>query len=103
MIPPTQIFLNKTGTGTSSAVHYPNSINVTAFLNLTYGATPTITVKLEGSMDNQNWLELATGTFTSGTPQKLVKPSNEYYQFYRLNITVNTNVTIVSAYIGGNG
>jgi hypothetical protein len=103
MIPPQKVFENKTGTGASSGVHFPNSINVLAQVNLSYGSTPTITMKLEGSHDNQNWIELASETWTSGTPQKLVKPSNEYYQFYRLNITVNTNVTIVSAYIGGNG
>jgi len=102
MIPPTKVFENKTGTGASSGVHFPRSLNVLAQLNLTYGSTPTITIALEGSLDNQNWIELASGTFTSGTPQKLVKPANEYYQHYRLNITTNTNVTVDSAYIAGN-
>lgn len=99
MIPPQKVFDGKTGTGASSGVHFGNVLNsVIAQLNLTYGSTPTITVGLEGSQDHTNWIELATGTFTTGTPKELT--TTKPYQHYRLNITANTNVT-VTGYIGG--
>ena len=99
------MFDGKTGTGESEvfcAQWYPL---VVAILNLAYGATPTITVKLQGSLDNVSWIELATGTFTSGAIQKLARAvgSTEWYLYYRLSITANTNVTVTDAYIGAGG
>ena len=103
MLEPRKVFTNKTGTGVSelfTAQWYPD---VAAVLELTYGGTPTITVALEGSMDRTNWVSLATGTYTSGTPKNLEKPVTGWYLYYRLNITANTNVTVESAYIGAGG
>jgi hypothetical protein len=103
VIPPRQVFTNKTGTGTSEVFTGEWCVNVSAVLSLSYGATPTITVNLEGSMDGTNWVSLTNATWTSGTPQKLEKPATGYYLFYRLNITANTNVTVTSALIGAGG
>jgi len=98
MIPPQKVFDAKTGTGASSGVHFGKVFNsVIAQLNLTYGTTPTITIALEGSQDNTNWVILHSDTFTTGTPKELT--TTKPYQHYRLNITVNTNVT-VTGYIG---
>ena len=105
MLVPRKVFTSKTGTGVSEvfvAQWYPK---VAAVLNLTYGGTPTITVLLEGSLDGVSYVTLATGTYTSGALQKLSKAvgSTEWYLYYRLNITANTNVTVVDAYIGAGG
>lgn len=91
-----KVFDAKTGTGVSKVVHGISHPIVTAFLKLTHGATPTITVELQGSPDGQTWKTLASGTWTDvdGSPQILSKPANEFYMQYRLNITDNTNVTV---------
>jgi hypothetical protein len=87
-------------TGTSDPVRIIGR-DVMALLNLTYGSTPTITVNLEGSVDGNNWIIAATGTFTTGQLQKLVKTAGESYEFYRLNVTANTNVTVTTGHIVG--
>ncbi len=90
---------NFTGTGTSDTPNRFPVAYVQALLILSYGATPSIAVNLEGSADGTNWFVVASGTFTSGSPQKLVKPVGEIYEFFRLNIITNTNVTVVASYI----
>ena len=96
------MFAAKTGNGSSkvfTAQWYPN---VTAVLALTYGTTPTVTVALEGSLDNVNWVSLASATYTSGALKNLEKPVTGWYLHYRLTLTLNTDVT-VDAWIGAGG
>jgi hypothetical protein len=96
------VFAAKTGNGSSevfAAQWYPN---VAAVLSLTYGSTPTVTVALEGSLDNVNWVSLASATYTTGAVKNLEKPVTGWYLFYRLTLTLNTNVT-VDAWIGAGG
>jgi len=96
------VFAAKTGNGSSkvfTAQWYPN---VTAVLALTYGTTPTVTVALEGSLDNVNWVSLASATYTSGALKNLEKPVTGWYLHYRLTLTLNTDVT-VDAWIGAGG
>lgn len=96
------MFAAKTGNGSSevfTAQWYPN---VTAILALTYGATPTVTVALEGSLDGTNWVSLASATYTSGAVKNLEKPVTGWYLYYRLTLSANTNVT-VDAWIGAGG
>ncbi len=101
----TKVFAAKTGTGASSA--HGGGGNPTAFLVLTYGATPTITIALQGSNDNTNWETLvchddnvtaqtkaASFVYTAGSPQAFLASNPSIYLFYRLNITANTNVTV---------
>jgi len=93
----------KTGNFTSRTIRLP-ATNVNAVVTTTIGATPTVTVTLDGSMDNSNWVTgtgTATVIITTAVSTKLVRPAGEFYEFYRLNFTANTNVTIAFAYIGG--
>ncbi len=107
-----KMFLAKTGTGVSLPASIP-SRNVLAFCNLTYGATPTITLALEGSYDGTNWARIVcqddsdttqasalTFTYTTGSPKAFRPTGRPFYPYYRVNITANTNVT-VDAWIGG--
>src|SRR5438094_80467 len=88
-------------TGVSDIPIRMPSANVEGIIDMSIGATPTITVNLEGSPDGTNWFASATGTFTTAGLQKLVKPAGEIYEYYRLNITANTNVTVNNGWIIG--
>lgn len=105
MIKKKEVFSGKTGTGASTVVHrnqlhMRGSQPIMAKLVLAYGTT--ITVKLQGSRDGGiTWVELATGTWTEGTPKYLhaaVEPPR--YHQYRLNVTANTDCTVTKGYIG---
>jgi hypothetical protein len=88
------------GTFTTRSVKLP-STNVTAHVTTTVGATPTVTVNLQGSMDNSNFVSIATATITTATVTKLVKPAAEFYEWFNIAFTANTNVTLAFVYIGG--
>lgn len=93
----------KTGNFTTRSIRLP-STNVSASVTTTIGATPTVTVTLDGSHDNTNWVVGtggATATITTATVTKLVRASGECYEWYRLNFTANTNVTVTIAFIAG--
>ncbi len=90
----------KTGNFSTRSVRLP-SLNVEALIKTTVGATPTVTANLQGSADETNWFNVATATIITATLTKLVKPAGEVYEFYRLDFSANTNVTIDLAYILG--
>jgi hypothetical protein len=75
----------------------------------TVGATPTVTINVEGSHDNQDWwnvpyTETATpATFaaaalviTTAATRRLILPPNIPWRWLRLNYSANTNVTITA-------
>jgi len=102
MLEPKKVFADKVGTGESEefrGLWYPN---VVALLGLECGKKANITIALEGSMDGEEWVETVSDVFTHGSAHKLVKPPDEWYPVYRLNITKNKNVK-VNAWIGAGG
>lgn len=87
---------------------------VTAWFRMTVGATPTVTVKLQGSYDNSNWFDVVfiDSTDTAATPTKqtskafttasnhvIHKAHGDGFPLYRLDFSANTNVTIKQAFI----
>ncbi len=56
-----------TATQTSSKVNAGNYGTAKAFLNITAvsGTTPTLVVKFQDSADNTNWVDVASGAFSS--------------------------------------
>ena len=90
------------------------SRQITAVVITTIGATPTVTVQLQGSHDSTNWVgtvfvddsdttqtKLLSLVITAAVTKGLVKVNNGYYRFWRLSFFSNTNVTITYASIGG--
>lgn len=75
----------------------------------TVGATPTVTVAIEGSADGTDWFSVAyadpatpetpaVATFaitTATTTRKILRP-NHPWRFLRLTYSANTNVTLTA-------
>lgn len=103
-----QVFTNKTGTGASSEVSatylYRGGmvrLPVMAKLELTYGGTPTITIALQGyRLADATWIDLASATYTIGSPKYLTSDVPKKCNKYRLNISANVNVTVTAGNIG---
>lgn len=104
----------QTGTGPSTNVvdrgpsHKGGIVRITTVA----GATPTVTVALEVSADNSNWVPATyadSGTpntdttaslviTTSTTTSKLIKTPT-FWRYFRLNYSANTNVTITADFL----
>ncbi len=97
-----------TGNNTHSAVRVGPNETVAFEMEVTaIGATPTVTWKIQGSMDGTNWFDVAyvtdandtvsvaTRTMTTVSTQIafLSNPVARRYNYYRLVTTANTNVT----------
>jgi len=101
-MPVQKVFNAKTGTGVSEIASMAVCRDVIAFCRFSYGATPTITIQLEGSADGETWILTGTALVTTtGTPKIIIKGTGEVFPLYRLNITANTNVTVDEAWIIG--
>jgi len=102
------VFTNKTGTGASTEVQAKNlfagrvpHLPVMAKYAMTVGATPTITIALQGlRLADNTWVELAAATKTKAGTYYLTSDVPKKCHRYRLNISANTNVTVTSASIG---
>lgn len=112
---PTQIANALTGNVASSvatATDYtdgPGAVVITS----TVGATPTVTVAIQGSSDGTNWFNVPyalTGspttyvvtnlTITTAVTNTYLLQAGVGYTFLRLNLTANTNVTLTAtAYV----
>ena len=75
----------------------------------TVGATPTVTVDVQGSADGTRWwnvpyslpatpatLAVAAFTITTATTTRALLAANYPWRFLRLNLSANTNVTITA-------
>lgn len=107
-----------TGNNTHSGVFLAAEYDTVAFQLVidAVGATPTITWKIQGSLNNDDWYDLAyitdmddtaaTAARTHGSPsagqafiQWLSNPVARRYGYFRAVISANTNVTYtVEAY-----
>jgi hypothetical protein len=104
----TLVFSSKTGTGNSTEVPFRKlcvgqtmRLPVVAKFAMTIGATPTITIALQGlRLADNTWEELATATKTVAGTYYLTSGVPKKRHLYRLSISANTNVTVTSAYIG---
>lgn len=69
------------------------------------GMTNVVTVKLEGSLDNANWLELATVTPSGGgTVVSSASVTSHLVRYVRANLTnISGTVTSVAATIATGG
>lgn len=103
----------QTGTGASTNVllREPDRVGKPALIVITttVGATPTVTVAVQGSMDGTNWtaaayadsatpetMSVATFAITTATTvYKIIRPDMPW-RFLRLNYSANTNVTITA-------
>lgn len=75
----------------------------------TVGATPTVTVAIEGSADGTTWfpvpyadiatpgtVSVATFTITTATTTRKIVQPNVPVRYLRLNYSANTNVTLTA-------
>ena len=75
----------------------------------TVGATPTVTVAIEGSVDGSDWWNVAYAlpatpetvavaniTITSATTTRVILRQNHPWRYLRLNYSANTNVTLTA-------
>jgi hypothetical protein len=73
----------------------------------TVGATPTVTVDVQGSMDGASWfniayapnspiaaLAIAALVITTAVTNRLFLPVDQAWRFLRCNYSANTNVTL---------
>lgn len=105
----------QTGNGVSTNVVDRGKDRCAALLKLTttVGATPTVTITIEGSMDGTNWYAIpyataaAPGTIT-GANLVLTAAATTYYilqpnmpwRYVRLTYSANTNVTTTADVYG---
>ena len=100
----------QTGTGPSTNIadrggqRGPAVVEITS----TVGATPTVTVAIEGSMDGGDWYaipyrdtpiaadSIATFAITTATLTRKFLPTDHAWRFIRLNYSANTNVTLTA-------
>ena len=102
----------QTGNGQSTNVadrgtNEPNPTG-TALLTIvtTVGATPTVTVAIEGSVDGSDWFSVAYATtaapetvavttfaITTATTTRMILRPNHPWRYLRLTYSANTNVT----------
>ena len=101
----------QTGTGASTNVLDRSGSQGAALLTIvsTVGATPTVTVAIQGSADGVNWWSIpyatsaapttvvvANLTITTATTAHYIIQPNVPVQFVRLNLSANTNVTLTA-------
>lgn len=96
---------NVVGSGISFGAGY--RLMILQFVVEAVGATPTVTYKFQGSIDNVNWYDLGyvtdasdtiavatrTATAVGAQVEFLSNPEARQYQFFRVVTTSNTNVT----------
>lgn len=94
-----------TGNNTHTAVQAGAvwSTAIVEFVVEAIGASPTVTWKIQGSLDNSNWYDLgyvtdasdtfATAARTVTTVSKQIQFSTRPYRYFRLVTSANTNVT----------
>lgn len=102
---------SQTGNGQSTNVADRSGSNGSALLTIvsTVGATPTVTVAIEGSAEGTDWFPVAyadaatpetvtVATFaitTATTTRKILRPFHPW-RFLRLTYSANTNVTLTA-------
>ncbi len=101
----------QTGTGASTTVFDRSGSQGAALLTIvsTVGATPTVTVAIQGSADGVTWWSIpyataaapttvvvANLTITTATTAHYIIQPNVPVQFIRLNLSANTNVTLTA-------
>jgi hypothetical protein len=102
---------SQTGTGASTNTLDRSGSQGAALLTITsvVGATPTVTVAIQGSADGVNWWSIpyatavapttvvvAALTITTATTAHYIIQPNVPVQFVRLNLSANTNVTLTA-------
>ena len=107
----------QTGNNTHTAVEVgdENSQSAFEFVVESVGATPTVTWKVQGSMDGSNFYDLAyltdatdtvavatrTATAVGRQIAFLSRPTDRFYRYFRVVTTLNTNVTYSAVmYVG---
>ena len=101
----------QTGNGPSTNVVDRGSGVGPALLQIvsTVGATPTVTVAIEGSVDGTSWFNVAYAlpatpetvavanlTITTATTTRVILRPNHPWRFLRLTYSANTNVTLTA-------
>lgn len=101
----------QTGTGASTNVFDRSGSQGAALLTIvsTIGATPSVTVAIQGSADGVTWWSIpyalataptsvvvAAVVITTATTAHYIIQPNVPVQFIRLNLSANTNVTLTA-------
>lgn len=101
----------QTGSAASTNVADRGAAVAACFLSIvsTVGATPTVTVAIQGSVDLTNWwsipwadlatpttLSVATFAITTATTTSKILMAGFPWRYVRLNYTANTNVTLTA-------
>jgi len=97
------LLVGATAAGTSRNERMPTA-NVTAIIVATGASgTPSVLIQLEASMDDGASWVIVTGpsNITANGQYKLSKPTGEFYETYRLNITQFTGTLIIDGWLGG--
>lgn len=105
----------QTGNGASTNVANRGAVSGPAavVITTTVGATPTVTVAIEASMDGTNWyaaayslvatpetVTVAALTITTATTTTYLLRPDHAWDYLRLNLSANTNVTLsATAYV----
>lgn len=87
-------------TSSSIQIQFLDNICIQAI----YTGTPTGTFSVEGSLDNSNWVALATAPSpnpTGSAGSSLVQYSNQSIVYIRLKYTVSGGTGTLTAYISG--
>lgn len=100
-----EVFTDQTENGDSTVVYdrqLARGQPVMAKLETTIGDTPTVTVKLLGLRKvSGTWVTLATAVITTETTTYMyADPALARCKAFKLNLTLNTNVTVTHGYIG---
>lgn len=100
----------QTGNGASTNIVDRGADRGPALLQIvsTIGATPTVTVLVEGSLDGTTWYPIghaaddvaapsvATFAITTATTTRRFLPTGRPWRFVRLTYSANTNVTLTA-------
>jgi hypothetical protein len=100
----------QTGTGASTHIADRGDHRGPALLKIVslIGATPTVTIAIEGSLDGADWYPVAykdtpiaadsisTFVITTATTTRKTLPANQPWRYLRLTLSANTNVTITA-------
>jgi len=101
----------QTGNGVSTNVADRGTHRGTALLKIvsTVGATPTVTVDIQGSANGSDWVNVAYATtaapetpavaaltITTATTSFYILRPDHPWRYLRLNLSANTNVTLTA-------
>jgi hypothetical protein len=115
LIAPGNLCTAQTGNGDSTNTILDLDFSRPAAIRIvsTVGATPTVTVNIQGSIDGTNWYNVpyalvatpstfvvAALTITTAVTTHYLLQTNQAWAYLKLVLSANTNVTLTADYLG---